>query len=457
MVSLAKLLGSSPSNFTSYGISPARLTFRDVGEEAEFRKLMLQSSVAHIRFALAFGLILIVLYGVLDVFIYRDSSTLTRALIIRCFLIFAPVLALLVVTFIDAYNKYNQLAGIAIILIVGIGWCLFSIPSKTLFTIYNFPAVIMTSIYSFFFVGNLFMYAFPSALFINVLYCIAIWSSIDMPIVMKMSVTTSMLVILLLLAMAAYQKELISRQLFVTEIREGRTLARQALTDRRNLDWLRQLARFLRHEVRQPVAQIMSSIELLQLTAPHSDDLKRHFENATLGTQQVWGLIDRASRATDAEAFVRQGHPEDIRLDELLSGTVEGFRRSSGGIAFDLTAREPVRVNADATLLQEAVGNLLSNAASFADEDSVVKIALEKTETHAFIRVVNRGPLLPTDDPEALFELFSSSRSGPASEHQGLGLYLVKIIAEHHDGTATLRNLPDRSGVEAVIALPLYA
>ena len=54
-----------------------------------------------------------------------------------------------------------------------------------------------------------------------------------------------------------------------------------------------------------------------------------------------------------------------------------------------------------------------------------------------------------------LFGPFASTRSGPSSEHQGLGLYLVRLVAEHHGGKAIISNLDDGSGVEASIFLPL--
>jgi signal transduction histidine kinase len=110
-------------------------------------------------------------------------------------------------------------------------------------------------------------------------------------------------------------------------------------------------------------------------------------------------------------------------------------------------------VYADRTLIKEAVGNLLTNAVSFASEGSSVSVTLEHDEPYATIRVSNKGPLIESD-PDVLFGAFASTRAEPSSEHHGLGLYLVRLIAHHHGGKATIGNLKDGSGVAACIWLP---
>ena len=237
--------------------------------------------------------------------------------------------------------------------------------------------------------------------------------------------------------------------------REREALAKQHQADARYISWLRQLAGFLRHEVRQPVAQINSSVELIHLTS-HDDQLKPYIASASQGVRHVWNLIERASRATDAEAFVRQGQAQPIDLPRLLRELIGSYQQTHSGIDFrlQLPDKEPPYVSADPTLLKEAVSNLLANAASFADEESIIQVVLERDGVHAVIKVRNKGPIIQYDT-EMLFGPFASTRSGPSSEHQGLGLYLVRLVAEHHGGKAIISNLDDGSGVEASIFLPL--
>ena len=312
----------------------------------------------------------------------------------------------------------------------------------------------MVTTYAFFFAGLFFRYGFAASAFVNAIYSVAIWT-IDVSIAMAIAVDFSMIMMFLLFAMAAYQKELISRQLFVSETREREALARQNQSDTRYLLWLRQLAKFLRHEVRQPVAQINSSIEIVQLRCQHDDRLTPYLASASLGAQQIWNLIERASQATDAEAFVRQGQPQWIDLARLLAEQLDAFRQSNCGI--DLPPAKLLRSfgsGVDPILIKEAVGNMLGNAASFADEGSTVEVALTVDSAHAAVQVSNKGPTIE-GDIETLFGPFASTRAGPSSEHQGLGLYLVRLIAEHHGGRAAIANLEDGSGVQVSILLPL--
>jgi signal transduction histidine kinase len=253
-----------------------------------------------------------------------------------------------------------------------------------------------------------------------------------------------------------YLLEQLFRHQFLVEkelMKEREALAHQSQNDSRYLAWLRQLAEFLRHEVRHPVAQINSSIELAQLASKDDDRIAPYLASAALSSQHVWNLIERASQATDAEAFVRQLHlrPTDLRM--FLIERVEAFRHSSAGVGFALTCPDLIQLRLDTTLMKEAIDNLLGNAVSFADEGSTVEVGARIDGGRVVVSVKNRGPLVG-DDTEAWFGPFASSRSGPSGVHQGLGLYLVRLIAEQHGGTATLANLEDGSGVVASILLP---
>jgi len=251
--------------------------------------------------------------------------------------------------------------------------------------------------------------------------------------------------------------ERLFREQFLSErelVREREVLAQRSRNDARYLAWLRQLAVFLRHEVRHPVAQISSSIEIAQLASRDDNRIAPHLASAILSSQQVWNLIERASSATDAEAFVRQFRPSWTDLRMIIAEQVEVFRKSNSGVTFKFNCPKFIEVYLDSTLINEAIANLLSNAVSFANEGSTIEVGLATAGARAVVRVRNQGPRI-AGDAEALFGPFASTRIGSSGEHHGIGLYLVRLIAQQHGGTATIANLDDGSGVEASVTLPL--
>jgi signal transduction histidine kinase len=449
----SRLLTSGRANFEPYGIALLTLTFEQKDEEEKYQSSVLSQAIEHVRFAIVFALILIAIYATVDPFVYKDVRSLAYAYAVRL-LIIALGIFFIYFSFHETYVRYSQPLGTSLISVVGVCWLLLAYRTHMEVLVYTFPALMMTSIYSFFFSGLLFRNGFVAGCIFNSAYSFAIWSS-DISTAIAIGVNIQIFVAFLLLAMAAYQKELISRQLFVSEARERKALVRQYQIDSHHLEWLRQLANFLKHEVRQPIAQISSSIELIRLIVTSNDRFMPHVTTASQGVRDVWNLVERASRATDAEAFVRQAQLKSVDLAELLTDLVATCQQTYSGVEFRLQILIGARVNADPLLIREAVNNLLANAASFVEGHNTVDVIMERSGPNAIIKVRNKGPLV-LGDPQSLFGPFASTRSGPLSEHQGLGLYLVRLIAEHHGGQATLSNLNDQSGVEASISLPLF-
>jgi signal transduction histidine kinase len=307
-------------------------------------------------------------------------------------------------------------------------------------------------IFGFVLIGTRFYYSTISAFVATAAYvallCYEIGATAQFYYYVYQIVTVFLLCVLL-----GYTRELILRADFATQAELARARLEKEQDDARYLEWLKQLAKFLRHEVRNPVAQINSSLELIQLGTSGAE-VSVHISNASMGIHRVWNLIERASQATDIEAFVRKSSPSPVDIAALVRNFVERFQKTCSGLEFALRVpEEALMIDADPILLEEALSNLLQNAASFADEESTVEICIINGRDDVKLEIVNRGPLIQGDS-EQLFNQFASTRSGENSEHHGLGLYMVRLICEHYGGRAAIDNLADRSGVCATLALP---
>ena len=428
------------------------LNFADKKLEQAFREDIAQSQRRYVRLAALIMMTIYIVFGFVDDVPSGDQQKGHLLLILRYLVVVPTCAAFIVFTYTSLYERFAQMSAFVTVLIVGAIWLMFLADDEFDQSVYFLPPLIEVNLCSLFFLGLLLRYSLLLCGIFAGIYGY-ILTGLEYQDDILSGVVVSVVIINGLLILCAYQREMVTRTLFMKNREETRIARRHARDDQRHLAWLRGLAAFLRHEVRQPVALINSSLSVMQMT-DKDPDTTAQLCNAETGVQQVWNLIDRATRATDAETFVRQSKPEMMDLGKLIADVVEGFRQTYSGVDFRYDLEASPTIHADPALIREAVANLLSNAASFADDGSTITAALRQTSDGAILSVINRGPLVKGDS-ELLFGPFRSTRLEEGRDHQGLGLYLVRLVAEHYGGTARLTNLPDGGGVEAFITLPL--
>jgi signal transduction histidine kinase len=114
---------------------------------------------------------------------------------------------------------------------------------------------------------------------------------------------------------------------------------------------------------------------------------------------------------------------------------------------------EAVRLHGAPDLIVQMLDKLIENAVDFSPQGAVVTVRLRAEAEAAVIEVDNPGPKLPSQGQ--LFESLWQSRTGTDSRpHFGLGLYIVRLIAQFHGGTASAGDLADGSGVSFAVRLP---
>jgi signal transduction histidine kinase len=164
------------------------------------------------------------------------------------------------------------------------------------------------------------------------------------------------------------------------------------------------------------------------------------------------------SEATRLEQFVREGERERFDARSVLESCVAGYSGAYAPRRFQLALPEgAVPLSGSPDLFAQMLDKLVANAVDFAVGDDPLELSLAREAGSAILRVGNRGPLLPAGMKERLFDsLVSVRRSAPGDEpHLGLGLYIVRLIAEFHGGRARALDRSDGSGVVLEIALPL--
>jgi signal transduction histidine kinase len=235
---------------------------------------------------------------------------------------------------------------------------------------------------------------------------------------------------------------------------------RQDVLIRRQLDELNHLAALkddlvslVAHDLRSPLTAVLSILHVVREEAADSA-VKDDLDAAVAAAERV--------RQT-AEDLLEVRLLEEDRL--RASRTVTSLAALAGEAARALhgaarARRITVRVEGDATaavdvkLLRRALENLLANAIRYGPEGEPVEVAIRRDGGAVEIDVADRGPGVPSVARGALFEKFGGvgTRRADARRGYGLGLYLVRLVADAHGGaTAVL----DREGGGAVFRLRL--
>ena len=220
--------------------------------------------------------------------------------------------------------------------------------------------------------------------------------------------------------------------------------------------YLEQLARRLSHELRTPITVVRSSLEAMELDQTDGDR-EVYLSRARDGLRRLDTIISRMSEAARLEQALQESEPETFDLREIVDASVQSYRTVWPGQEFRYEANEePCRIHGMPDLVVQMLDKLVGNAVDFHTPGTAIALAVERRTGEMVLAVRNQGPLLPGAMADKLFESMVSIRDDerPADPHLGLGLYIVRLIAEAHGASARAFDLPEGDGVVMEIAFP---
>ncbi|MEW9572118.1 ATP-binding protein [Rhodanobacter sp. Si-c] len=221
-------------------------------------------------------------------------------------------------------------------------------------------------------------------------------------------------------------------------------------------DYLRTLASKLSHELNTPLAIVKSSLDNLE-HAELSPDAQPYLDRARDGVARLGALVRAMSEASRMERAIAAAEPEDVDLREVVRGCAEAYRPLAGARRLDCVLPDaPLHLHCAPEPIAQALDKLFDNALSFTPPEGWLRLGLRAVDGGAEIELANQGPPLPAAMQGRLFDSLVSLRDKATpgdAPHLGLGLYVVRLVAERHGGVAGARNLDDGSGVAFSLSL----
>jgi signal transduction histidine kinase/ActR/RegA family two-component response regulator len=216
----------------------------------------------------------------------------------------------------------------------------------------------------------------------------------------------------------------------------------------------------LAHELRNPLAPIRNSLNILRLAGHDNGSAGRVHEMMERQVNHMVRLVDDlldVSRVSRGKIELRK---EPVELAAVVRSAVELSKPFVDGgkhqLAISLPA-EPLTVFGDPVRLTQVVGNLLNNAAKFTETGGQIWLTVRAEGSDAVISVRDTGIGIPPDFLPKVFDLFTQNDRRASRKYGGLGigLSLVRSLVLAHEGTVEARSPGLLQGSEFVVHLPL--
>jgi signal transduction histidine kinase len=219
--------------------------------------------------------------------------------------------------------------------------------------------------------------------------------------------------------------------------------------------FLENMPRTLRHEINNPLNTLSTSLQNLADEHPGIDDSK-YLESAKRGVNRIGSIVQNLADAANLEEALEAEELENIDLNELLASYVANCGSSHVGVSFQYKGSPaPVHALVSDFRIEQMLDKLIDNAVDFHRVGTPIRVQLECYGDLLQIVVANRGAALSEERLHTIFDSMVSHRGPDNRLHFGLGLHVVRIIAEHHGGTVSAINLADASGVAFIVRLPM--
>lgn len=229
-------------------------------------------------------------------------------------------------------------------------------------------------------------------------------------------------------------------------------ITRARVCEREAIDNNKTVIATLSHDIKTPIASIRAYAEALGASMDSSYEKRERYVSVIIKKcDEVSGLTDDLFLHSISDLDKLKIVPEKLEICSFMENIIQDISSSQGDVKLrraDFTAY----VNADKNRLTQIAENLINNARKYARSDMEVFITKDKGGVEVHFRDYGSG--IPDKDMPFVFDKFYRGGNCGNEQGSGLGLYIVKYIAEKMGGSVALTN--HSNGLEVVVTLPEY-
>ncbi|MEX2144336.1 MAG: HAMP domain-containing sensor histidine kinase, partial [Anaerolineales bacterium] len=201
------------------------------------------------------------------------------------------------------------------------------------------------------------------------------------------------------------------------------------------------LASMIYHDLRSPLANVVSGLDVLEMMLPTDRDptVRSVLDIAMRSTERVQRLVNSLLDTSRMEAGQRLGNPEPNSVVDLVQSALEAVAPGAQGKEVKLEAGVPKglpKVMVDTEMIRRVLINLLENAIKYSTEGMTITVGAKRAGDYVELWVLDQARGIPKSEQGRVFEKFARGQVGASGKTKGLGLGLAycKLAVEGHGG-----------------------
>jgi signal transduction histidine kinase len=212
------------------------------------------------------------------------------------------------------------------------------------------------------------------------------------------------------------------------------------------------------HELRTTVTAIKGFAGLLVLRGVDLSEAERidHLERIDRNAASLGVLVDDLLDFARLDRQTLNVYPQPVNLSELVPSVVDQTSSILSRHPLSMNMAPDVIALADPSAVERILVNLLSNAAKYTPPETSVEVAVSRMPTNAVLTVIDKGPGIPVEERERIFDRFYrvDNPAARSTRGVGIGLALVLELVKLLDGSISVDDAPG-GGTRFTVELPL--